>query len=78
MGMVERRELDIDIPASVSGLPALQSAFSTLSADNQHKQVISLEGSNDEQLIKVCNLILSRWTLGLISLFLGTTEDLCF
>ncbi|KAK6356106.1 Highly reducing polyketide synthase gpy1 [Orbilia javanica] len=53
IGMVERREIDIDIPVSVAGLHSLQSAFSTLLAGNQHKQVITLTNFDDDQLIKV-------------------------
>ncbi|RGP76705.1 polyketide synthase [Fusarium longipes] len=52
MNMVERRVLDIDLSASVSKLHSLQSAFSTLSEGNPHKQVISLVDIDDGQLVK--------------------------
>ncbi|KPM38704.1 Lovastatin diketide synthase LovF [Neonectria ditissima] len=53
IGMVERREIDVDMSVSVTGLHSLQSAFSTLLEGNQHKQVISLTDVDDEQLIKI-------------------------
>ncbi|KAH6971231.1 hypothetical protein BKA56DRAFT_636127 [Ilyonectria sp. MPI-CAGE-AT-0026] len=53
IGMVERREIDVDMSVSVAGLHSLQSAFSTLLEGNQHKQVISLTEVDDEQLIKI-------------------------
>ncbi|KAF4445362.1 putative polyketide synthase [Fusarium austroafricanum] len=52
MDMVERRQIDIDMSVSVSGLHSLQSAFSTLEG-NQQKQVISFTNVDDEQLIKI-------------------------
>ncbi|KAJ4245551.1 Highly reducing polyketide synthase gpy1 [Fusarium torreyae] len=50
--MVERRDIDVDMPVSVAGLHSLQSAFSTLLEDNQLKQVVSFANVGDDQLIK--------------------------
>ncbi|RSL92940.1 hypothetical protein CDV31_014921 [Fusarium ambrosium] len=52
--MVEKREIDLDLSVSVTGLHSLKSAFSTLSEGDQGKQVISLANVDDKQLIKVC------------------------
>ncbi|KAF5017371.1 hypothetical protein F66182_10702 [Fusarium sp. NRRL 66182] len=53
IGMAERRELNVEAAVAVAGLDSLQSAFSTLLEDDQHKQVISLTNVDDERLIKV-------------------------
>ena len=60
MGMVERQEVDTYMPLEVSGLHSLPTAFSALSTDVHKKQVISLAGSSDTQLVKVCTVNHSR------------------
>lgn len=77
IGMVERREIDVDMSVSVAGLHSLQSAFSTLLEGNQHKQVISLTDVDDEQLIKVCALNTFRDRVA-FNHHLDTTEDFSF
>ncbi|KAJ4025085.1 Highly reducing polyketide synthase gpy1 [Fusarium irregulare] len=52
MGMVERQEVDTYMPLEVSGLHSLPTAFSALSTDVHKKQVISLAGSSDTQLVE--------------------------
>lgn len=60
MGMVERQEVDTYMPLEVSGLHSLSTAFSALLTDVHKKQVISLAGNSDMQLVKVCTVNHSR------------------
>lgn len=56
MAMVEKRVLDTDLSASVSGLHSLPSAFAALLEGGSQKQVISLADVDDGHMIKVCTL----------------------
>lgn len=65
--MVEKREIDLGLSVSVSGLQSLPSAFSTLSEGGQGKQVISLANVDNDQLIKVrLSIFYSRFHLTII------------
>ncbi|KAK6711597.1 Highly reducing polyketide synthase gpy1 [Fusarium graminearum] len=52
MAMVEKRVLDTDLSASVSGLHSLPSAFAALLEGGSQKQVISLADVDDGHMIK--------------------------